>query len=124
MTALPHFDIIGEAGPALRDRFPFIEQFGVNLYLEAPESGGELQIWDLTLDRVRSRNIASTSGTYGFDPERLPPPDVTIKPCAGDLVIVRSTRLHAVRETTEGRRVSISGFMGRGQDQDVLRLWS
>lgn len=102
----------------------FTKQFGVNLYLEAPENGGELHVWDLTFDGVRSRNIPSTSRTYGFDAESLPSPDITIKPCVGDLVIIRSTRLHAVKETTRGRRVSISGFLGRERTSDILRLWS
>lgn len=124
MSALPHFDIIGEAGPTLRGRFRFTEQFGVNLYLEAPEDGGELHVWDLTFEGVKSWNIPSISGTYGFDAESLPSPDITIKPGVGDLVIIRSTRLHAVKETTQGRRVSISGFLGREQTSDILRLWS
>jgi hypothetical protein len=122
MTALPHFDIIGEMYPQLGQIYDFRDQFGVNLYLEGPAEGGELIAWDLTLDDLRDRGISAAEGTYGYDRRLLPEPSLRLVPHSGDLVIIKSTRLHGVERTLRGRRVSISGFIGLRED--ALFLWS
>lgn len=124
MAALPHFDMIERSHPALAGRFGFADQFGVNIYVSAPEEGGTLCIWDLSPDQVDKLGIRPRTGTYGYDSDLLPDPDLAIKPATGDLVIVRSTRLHSVAETRRGRRVSVSGFIGYIDDSSALRLWS
>ncbi|GAA0974573.1 hypothetical protein GCM10009555_030990 [Acrocarpospora macrocephala] len=124
MEALPHFDIIQEATPAFASTFQFSEQFGVNIYTEGPRHGGELLVWDKKLGDLVGAGFTAQDGTYGFDRERLPPPDVVIQPGTGDLVIVRSTRLHAVNKTIAGRRVSVSGFLGVGASRESIKLWS
>ncbi|MDF5751654.1 hypothetical protein [Spongiactinospora sp. TRM90649] len=124
LEALPHFDMLSEFNPALDLELEFFEQFGVNMHLEAPCRGGELNVWDKTLDSMREVGVSGENKTYGFDPARLPEPDVTIRPSVGDLIIVKSTRLHSVSKTDRGRRVTISGFLGLTRGKIGARLWS
>ncbi|QYC45213.1 hypothetical protein Nocox_38315 [Nonomuraea coxensis DSM 45129] len=124
MEALPHFDIIQQAHPDLGTHLQFGEQFGINIHLHTPRSGGELLVWDVTLHDLSIAGLTGSDGTYGYPPHALPPPDVVLKPNAGDLVIVRSTRLHSVARTSAGERVTISGFIGLTTDASEARLWS
>ncbi|WP_202638326.1 2OG-Fe(II) oxygenase [Bailinhaonella thermotolerans] len=124
MRALPHFDIIQRSGAAPLGGLAFKEQFGVNVYLETPERGGELLVWNVTLPALLDAGHRAQEDAYGFDPHRLPRPDLVIQPAPGDLIMVRSTRLHAVAATAEGRRITISGFLGIGGESDGVMLWS
>lgn len=124
MEASPHFDVVQESNRLLGKEFRFREQFGVNLFLEAPERGGELLAWNVGLRDLREAGHRAQEGTYGYDIRRLPSPDVVVRPHSGDLVMVRSTRLHAVAETLKGQRITISGFLGMADGPSSFKLWS
>ncbi|MEV6384392.1 2OG-Fe(II) oxygenase [Streptomyces sp. NPDC051773] len=125
--ALPHLDVLQHSVPNLRHHETFDEQIGVNIYLRMPQDlegkEGTLEMWNLGLPDEKSIGSAKW-GTYGYRRELLPDPDVSIRPEAGDLIMLRTTRLHAVHPTRTGERISLSGFMGHSSPQAPLRLWS
>lgn len=121
--ALPHFDVINALSEELKLVERFSDQLGVNLFLRGSSEGGEFEAWDLNLSAVRNYR-EGVVGTYGFPRSQLPAPDVKIKPSTGDLFLVKTTKLHAVRPTRRGERVTLSGFVGYQSTDHPLRLWS
>ena len=62
--------------------------------------------------------------SYGIDPTVLGVPDLEITPEPGDLFIFDSTKMHSVTPGSEGKRLSLSCFIGyRGKSQP-LTYWS
>ncbi|MFY1695704.1 MULTISPECIES: 2OG-Fe(II) oxygenase [unclassified Solwaraspora] len=123
--ALPHMDILARAAPRVPGAHRFTGQLGVNLFLQAPagQDDGLLQLWDVdpyTVDRTDH----GVAGTYGYRRDLLGEPAVSLAPRTGDLVLLRSDRVHAVTPTHHGRRVTLSGFIGYADPADPLRLWS
>jgi hypothetical protein len=120
--ALPHRDVLGLSVPGVPEASSFTEQLGVNVYLRVPEREGEgaLELWDATVDETEH----GIDGTYGYRRELLPAPALTLHPELGDLVLLRSTRVHAVRPTSEGERMTLSGFIGHRDAAHPLQLWS
>lgn len=93
--------------------------FSSNIYLRVPATGGELAIWNIPLNAKTSRNplYHLISRKIAFDPEiqeilhaRLPKP-LVIKPKAGDLVIIDTSRPHSVFGFARGERISIQSFI-------------
>jgi hypothetical protein len=101
---VPHFDRL----PPEVHRFE--RQFGANVYLSVPDSGGELEIWDVL-------------GQNGLTRADLPPPAVTLRPALGDLVILDVRRMHAVRAFRGALRVSVQSCIGF-EPGKPLQLWN
>ncbi|MFJ7074429.1 2OG-Fe(II) oxygenase [Streptomyces sp. NPDC098781] len=125
--ARPHLDVLRESAPDVLEAQKFTDQIGVNIYLRVPEGAGDgegaLELWDLGL--ADSELIGDGLwGTYGYRREALPSPEVVVRPQVGDLVMLRTTRMHAVRPTCSGERVTFSGFIGHSSGSDPLLLWS
>lgn len=124
--ARPHLDVLQKSAPDVPEAHKFTDQIGVNLYLRVPrgeDDEGALELWDLGIDD--SALIGDGLwGTYGYQREGLPEPTVVVRPQVGDLVMLRTTRVHAVRPTSSGQRVSLSGFVGHSSRSDPLMLWS
>jgi hypothetical protein len=123
---LPHQDELGEDMPSLAfaNRLqPPGGQFAVNMYLQVPEQGGELHLWQrrYTFDEMKNMRLASSD--YGIDPALLPPPDCVVKPKVGDLIFFDSSRMHAVSKASGVARISISLFLGIADDGEA-RYWS
>lgn len=123
--ALPHQDLLWrEAGQdllAVRLR----GQIGVNVYLDTADEGGELETWDRYITDQEYEKLRDTcSGSYGFPRNMLPAESLLFSPEVGDLVMVNTTRVHAVRMITKGRRITISGFVGNAGAGQPLRCWS
>lgn len=123
--ALPHLDILARAAPGVSQAHAFTGQLGVNIFLQVPadDDEGHVQLWDLDPYSV-ARLDDSVAGTYGYRRDLLPDPAVSLAPQAGDLVLLRSDRVHAVTPTHHGRRVTLSGFIGYADPPAPLRLWS
>ena len=123
--ALQHLDVSGAAAPDIAEAHGFIEQLGVNIHLSTAGAEGEgaIDVWDLGLSDL-DPGAHRPTGTYGFQRSLLPPPALVIAPRAGDLVLLRTTRLHAVRATRRGVRVTFSGFVGHAGPERPLRMWS
>jgi len=119
-------DILDGALPPSRLYEDLKTQVSGNVYLRCPEVGGELEIWDLKPDRVEQQSIRDDEYQYEgiIDRESLPSPAVVIKPEVGDLILFDSGRIHAVRSSVGGPRVSVSMFVGyRGVDKP-LTYWN
>lgn len=99
--------------------------FSANAYLKVPASGGELNIFPLAMnqpERVKSLvTVIAYLLQHSFDgPHRdrvqrqlhaLLPAPVTLRPRAGDLIILNTGRPHAVRGFVRGTRVSLQTFV-------------
>lgn len=96
-------------------------QIAANVYLQNPEQGGELELYNLSLDTERYDRWRGKS--YGIDRLSLPPPVMKIKPKDGDLILFNSRNLHSVTDAIGRKRISISTFIGHDSDGS-LKLWS
>jgi len=124
-TALPHQDVlwreIGRDGEAASQ----VGQLGVNVYLETSGSGGELELWNFKVSDIEyERSSNDYRGSYGYPRSMLPEESVVVTPEVGDLILLDTTRVHAVRGVTEGRRITLSGFIGSWGEEQPLRCWS
>lgn len=89
-------------------------RFSANVYLNVPAVGGELSVYPVSPTSIELlRNFNLMKHLVNFDPKaqelirsKLPPP-VTIKPEVGDLILIDTSRPHAVRGFTEGYRATI-----------------
>lgn len=126
--ALPHQDYMpwelaslrGDAGQASGIQ----AQLTANIYLQAPDRGGEVQLWSVGYDHAEYVGLREQPGVPGLDRARIPEPTVQITPEPGMLLIFHATRLHAVLPSEGRPRVALSCFIGvRGEDES-LTYWS
>ncbi|MDP9933599.1 2OG-Fe(II) oxygenase [Variovorax paradoxus] len=87
------------------------EQLAANVYLQTSSSGGELELWDLQLSAAEYQAIREP-GKAGVTAHSLRPRDLSIAPDTGDLIIFRSTSLHAIQQAGGRPRVTCSSFIG------------
>lgn len=98
-------------------------QLAANLYLEVPEEGGELEIWDLSFSKEEEVNYYV--GQYDFlDRKKIPQPTLRIKPRQGELILFRSDNVHAVRASKKSARTTVSSFIGYYGLDRALRFWA
>lgn len=118
----PHQDILArETDDEVATRL--LAQMTVNVYLRTPRSGGELEIWDLIPNEEQVAELYT--GDYDFlDTTKLPPSAALIRPGVGELVLMLSNRIHAVRPSSGGPRVSMSCFVGSTGEAERLVLWN
>lgn len=119
---LPHEDKFERDDPVELLRPTFKAQAAVNVYLQVPEKGGELELYKQSLGTDEYDSLRKDS--YGIARSLLPPPEVTIKPSNGDLVIFNSRRLHSVADTVGKTRLSVSCFIGFSGEDAPLKIWS
>ncbi len=109
----PHCDSVP------REKVNLKKQFAANIYLDVPNIGGELEIWDvppLSLDEIE--RISPTE-----DLRSALPPSTTFKPEKGDLIIFNARKPHAIKSFLKGRRITLQGFLGFHED-DSISIWS
>ena len=118
----PHQDVLArETTDAVATRL--LAQLTVNIYLRTPRGGGELEIWDLIPNEEQVAELYA--GDYDFlDTAKLPPSAALIRPGVGELVLMLSNRVHAVRPSSGGPRVSMSCFVGDTGEGERLVLWN
>lgn len=107
----PHCD-------SLPKQYQLEGQFGVNFYLETPEEGGELEIWEMN-------PLTPTEIENMYQEKKWQSPSIKshlIKPEQGDLVLINTRRPHAIRTFNQGKRISLSCFMGYRQNQPLV-MW-
>lgn len=102
------------------------EQFGLVLYLQMPDTGGELSIYNhpwVPADEIHNKDILE-KGPNGFDPGFLKDERPTqVSPASGDLIIFRTRNFHQIDEIASGQiRLSFNTFMTL--NDDALSLWS
>jgi CRP-like cAMP-binding protein len=118
----PHQDVLArETDDEVAKRL--LAQMTVNVYLRTPRGGGELEIWDLIPNDEQVAELYT--GDYDFlDTSKLPPSAALIKPGVGELILMLSSRIHAVRASSGGPRVSMSCFVGSTGESERLVLWN
>lgn len=123
--ALPHQDVLWREIPDDQSARGQRGQLAVNLYLDTSSEGGELEVWDYVVDDEQYRSFGDAyAGSYGFPRAALPTTSVLITPEVGDLVFINSLCVHAVRKVGQGRRITLSGFIGNWGNDRPLRCWS
>lgn len=109
---MPHVD-------SLPSEYNLERQYSANIYLTVPDSGGEIVIYPL------APLSASEVDDFEINEElwrsKLPE-GVSIKPNAGDLIIINTRRPHAVKKFSEKNRVSLQTFIGVNKGEP-LHLW-
>lgn len=123
--ALPHQDVLRREQTDDTKDIKLLGQIGVNIYLDVAEEGGGLEAWDHVITDEEYHGLGDRyEGSYGYKREMLPEQSVVIPPQVGDLVLINTAYVHAVRKITAGHRITVSGFVGNcGLDQP-LRCWS
>ncbi len=96
----------------------FEEQFSGIVYLDVPDTGGELELWDIDrssmINLIRDRDALKRCD--------LPAP-VVIRPQCGDLILINTRYPHAIRGFPSGRRIVQTCFVGVDANAP-LWLWS
>lgn len=125
-SAEPHQDIFLRDAPELGHKLKIKEQIAFNIYLDMPEEGGEIELWnwkakDSDFENLRNSN---PSLSYAFDRNKIPSCDITYKPKKGDILLFNPRHVHAVTACFGKPRLTISTFIGYTGDDDPLVLWS
>lgn len=125
-SAEPHQDIFLRDAPELYPDFPIDEQLAFNIYLDVPEKGGEIELWnwkatDEDFTRYQNKN---PDLAYGMDRSKLKEPDLVYKPKKGDVLIFNPRNVHAVAPSFGTKRLTISTFIGYSGVDKELVLWS
>lgn len=119
---LAHHDIFSKDAPDLFKSHSLQAQFACNVYLNMPDIGGELEIWDKEMPPEEFDEMRESS--YGIDPKILGAPSLTIKPECGELILFNSRKMHAVTPSVDQTRLSVSCFIGYRGDHMPLTFWS
>ncbi|MEZ0112359.1 hypothetical protein ABH920_006378 [Catenulispora sp. EB89] len=109
---LPHNDRLARDAPGLPLGLELDAQLAANIYLRAPEVGGELQIWNLRPTEEQLASWQADGSGYGTDRSLVPAPDVVLAVAPGDLVVIDATALHGVAKQIKGTRIGLSCFLG------------
>jgi 2OG-Fe(II) oxygenase superfamily len=118
----PHQDILArDLDEGLNPR-PLHNQLSANIYLQCANYGGELKVWKEKPNN--SEFLKLSSDGLHLDPDKMPQPEVCIKPTKGDLILFDSGRVHAVQPSVDGTRVSMSCFIGYRGEKMPLTYWS
>ena len=83
--AEPHQDILAWDMPDSPDAKRLRAQIAGNIYLQVPQSGGEITLWPIELSMEEYRQIQNP-GSYGLNASQLPAPIAKIKPEQGELI--------------------------------------
>ena len=120
----PHQDVIqfDAKGKSFVKASQIINQLAVNIYLQMPQHGGELELWDFGIKDVHEyQKMAENS--YGIHKSKLPNPALIIKPKVGELILFCSQRLHCIFPGSE-KRLTMSSFIGYRGKNFPLTYWS
>lgn len=104
--SLPHCDRVEWDDPKLARP---LGQASVLVYLRVPKRGGELEVWDFTPSKSAYQRLRGR-GIYGLDRHKLRSPTAVIKPERGDMIILSTTRVHAVNPGS-GPRIATTFFV-------------
>ncbi|WP_372422054.1 2OG-Fe(II)-dependent halogenase WelO5 family protein [Salinarimonas chemoclinalis] len=123
---LPHQDLIYRETSAVEEEPTKIrDQIGVNVYLTTSRVGGELETWDVVIEDAEYEKIADRfEGSYGYTRDMLPRESIVIQPQVGDLIMINTACVHAIRKIIDGERLTISGFVGSAGEDQPLLCWS
>lgn len=121
--ARPHQDTLQRDAPGEPIAQELTEQFAMNIYLQTSSEGGELELWNLR-PSIAEYEALRNSASHGIDLDKLPPSAALLSPQAGDLILFRSTNLHAVHKVQGQPRITWASFIGVRSLSQSLLLWS
>lgn len=121
--AEPHQDVLAWDAPGVSEAESLRSQFAANIYLQLPDSGGELVVWPKSLDRQAYR-AAQVPGSYGVDEAAIDCAPRVMVPKEGELILFNSNLLHAVKASHGKDRVTWSCFIGVEDATQPLMMWS
>lgn len=98
-------------------------QLSVNVYLDVPDAGGELEIWDSYPTEECYREL-SGDRVWGIDRSAVGEPAITIEPAVGEAIFIDPRRVHAVAPSEDRPRVTVGLFVGVRADEQPLAVWS
>ncbi len=117
-----HHDMFGRHAPNTPEAESLISQFAINIYIDVPEKGGEIGMWN---DEISDAEfLERRGGDYAIPLEQLGPCDYSAKPENGDLILFNARKLHAVLPGEGVDRLTISGFLGYRGEKEPLTVWS
>jgi len=119
---LAHHDIFAKDAPHSFHAKSLQAQFACNVYLDMPDEGGELEIWEREM--LPTEFDALRGDSYGIPPELLGKPSLRLKPNCGELILFNSRKMHAVAPSVNSARLSLSCFVGYRGDHAPLTFWS
>lgn len=121
-TFLAHHDIFEDDAPGCAEATGLVAQFGANVYLQMPDSGGSLLMWDKEFSSSEFNLLRGAD--YGIAIEALGEPALVVTPAPGDLLIFNSRKLHAVSSGAGNSRLTVSCFVGYRGPSKPLTFWS
>jgi len=95
--AHPHID---QSRTALLGSLGISVRFGINVYLNMPPKGGEIEFWHRYISDTEYEELKRSD--YGVNREDIGSPDVRFRPAIGQAVIFRADRPHAVAPINTG----------------------
>lgn len=98
-------------------------QLSVNVYLDVPDAGGELEIWDEYPDENDYRDRIGDR-TYGVDRATVGDPSWVVRPKPGEAIFIDPRRIHAVAPSQDRPRITIGLFIGVVTADSPLVVWS
>lgn len=118
--AEPHIDCKALDVPDCSEAKTIECQIAGNCYTQLADAGGELEILDLEPTAAELADLATD--TYALNRIKLPDPALVLSPELGELILFRSTNIHAVRPSI-GVRVAQSCFLAYRSNSPITG-WS
>ncbi|MDR3478596.1 MAG: 2OG-Fe(II) oxygenase [Gammaproteobacteria bacterium] len=121
---LPHTDKLERnLSNSQKSSIQLESQLSANIYISMPQIGGEVEFWDIEPpDKQYYKLMAQRH--YGIARTILPKPNNIYKPQQGDLLILNSRKIHAVRSVKHAPRITTSCFIGYHGKDLPLSYWS
>lgn len=116
----PHNDAIDQETDA-PEIDGVLNQLVANIYLQVPDTGGDLHLWLREPTPEETEKILDVEGLH---PDTVEPPVLRIHPEAGDLIIFSPRMLHAVTSGEGVHRVGAAAFIASKGTQELLLYWS
>jgi len=89
---LPHQNVLKRDAPNALLAHTLEAQLAVNIYLQMPTRGGEIELWSQTCGDAEYQSLLIKQGEYATDRNKIGKPAMTFKPRAGDLVIFNARK--------------------------------
>lgn len=118
---LPHTDVAPWDVPGSLECQQVDCQIAANFYLNMPEIGGEVTIYDQRVSKLEyDANRRPAPDRYALTDAFLTGDSVTIKPEVGDLVLFNANLPHRVSATSGETRYTSSSFIGVCRDRSLV----
>lgn len=122
ITVPAHNDNIGRDLPDNADAQKITTQLSACIYLQVPESGGELRLWMQDADQTAPLTTKDAE-MFGLK-NHTTSPKHEIKPQVGELLLFNISKYHGVAPGKGKTRINTGLFIGYRGDDQPLTYWS